>query len=154
MKTYKCGRNIAEVMTWYGESAITVHVENQLVFRQTYIVNDNGGNGSYVMDAAWSPNGTYFAFKVTSAGGHMPYRSPVHILRVNGTKWQSDTIDAETIIRKIPGMSNIAVSHEQKPYIKWLSDTKLQVSVMAHDEQEDAGMYVIDLETMTAAKAH
>ncbi len=154
---YTNGRRIAEVITWHGESALTVYEEGVTTgpgkaatgagpYRLSFFENSN--NGSYVMDAAWSPKGTYFAFKLASAGGHMPYRSPVRILNLDTRK----LIDAEEIIRKIHGISNIAVSHEEEPYIKWLSDTKLQVSVMAHDKPSDAGMYVIDMVTLRAQR--
>ena len=46
----------------------------------------------------------------------------------------------------------MAVSHYEKPYIRWLSDTQLQVNVMSHNKQADQGMYVIDLETLSAKK--
>ena len=102
------------------------------------------------MDATWSPAGKSFAFKTASAGGHQPYRSPVTILRLVDGK--PEAFDAETIIRRIPGISNIAVSHYEKPWLKWLSEAALQVNVMSHEKPSDGGFYVIDLETHSATK--
>lgn len=151
------GRRIAEVITWHDESALTVYEQGKTTgpgkaaagmgpYRQSFL--EDSDHGSRITDAAWSPNGTYFAFKNESAGGHMPYRSPVKILKFDSRK----LVDAENIIRRIRGISNVAVSTEQKPYIKWLSDTKLQVSVMSHDKPQDTGMYVIDMATETAKR--
>lgn len=58
--------------------------------------------------------------------------------------------DAETIISKASGISNIVVSHYKKPWLKWLSETSLQVSVMSHDKPSEGDFCIIDLETLTA----
>ena len=147
--SYRTAEATAEVITWRGESTITVLVSNRVVFREAYVSN-SGHNGAYVMDAAWAPAGKSFAFKTASAGGHQPYRSPVTILRLVDGK--PEAFDAETIIRKIPDISNIAVSHYEKPWLKWLSETKLQVVVMSHDKPSDGGFYVIDLESLSATR--
>jgi len=149
VRRYEHGNALVETIEWRNESAITVTVDKRVVFRRAFF-SDSGHNGYYIMDGAWSPDGACFAFKLASAGGHMPYRSPVKILQVRTRP--PVLIDAETIIRRIPGISNVAVSHYKKPYIKWMSDTQLQVNVMSHNEKTDAGMYVIDLATLTARK--
>lgn len=147
---YRAEGATAEVITSRGESIITVLVGDRVAFRRAY-VSDSGQNGQHVVDAAWSPAGRFFAFKTTSSGGHMPYRSPVTILGPVGDALQ--VFDAESIIRKIPDISNIAVSHYAKPWLRWLSATCLQVNVMSHDKPGDGGFYIIDLETMTATKS-
>ena len=146
---YAAEGSTAEVITSRGESIVTVLDGDRVVWRRAY-VSDSGHNGMHIMDAAWSPTGKFFAFKMKSAGGHMPYRSPVTILGPVDDK--PEVFDAETIIRKIPNISNIAVSHYAKPWLTWLSGTRLQVNVMSHDKPSDGGFYVIDLETLTATK--
>ncbi|MDA3831775.1 MAG: hypothetical protein PF495_00090 [Spirochaetales bacterium] len=144
---YEHNGAVAEVVTWHNESALTIFIDNRVFFRKAYLT-DSGHIGFNIMDAAWSPQGTYFAFKLSSAGGHMPYRTPVMIL--DCTAGAPVLIDAESIIKKIPEISNIAVSHYEKPYIKWLSGSELQVNVMSHDNEADAGQYIINLETLSA----
>lgn len=75
--SYRTAGATAEVITWRGESVITVLVSDRVVFRQAYVSN-SGHNGAYVMDAAWSPTGKSFAFKTASAGGHQPYPESRH----------------------------------------------------------------------------
>lgn len=148
-KFFKQGRAMAEIITWHDESAITILLDGRIVFRNAYFSN-SGYNGSFIEDGAWSPNGSYFAFRILSSGGHMPYRTPVKIFQINENSPR--LIDAESIIEKIPNISNIAVGPYKKQYLKWLSDTQLQVSVMSQDKESDSGMYSIDLDTLTAKK--
>ncbi len=147
---FKQGNVAAETITWHDESAITILQVGRIVFRKAFF-SPYGYNGSFIEGGAWSPKGSYFAFRLLSSGGHMPYRTPVKIFQMKGKS--SKLIDAEAIIEKIPGISNIAVGPYKKPYILWLSDTRLQVSVISQDKKSDSGMYVIDLKTLTAKKA-
>ncbi len=146
---FKQGNVAAETITWHDESAITILQDGRIVFRKAFF-SPYGYNGSFIEGGAWSPKGSYFAFRLLSSGGHMPYRNPIKIFRFGGKT--KKLIDVETIIRMIPNISNIAVGPFKKPYLKWLSDTKLQVSVVSHDKESDSGMYVIDLNTSTAKK--
>ncbi len=148
-KVFKQGKAMAEIITWHDESAITILLDSHIVFRKAFF-SHSGYNGSFIEEGAWSPKGNYFAFRLLSSGGHMPYRTPVKIFQMNGKSLR--LIDAESIIRKIPAISNIAVGPHKKPYMLWLSDTKLQISVVSHDKKSDSGMYTIDLDTLSAKK--
>jgi hypothetical protein len=148
-KIYRHDHLKAEVITWRDESAITIFEKNHILFREAFF-SHSGTNGNFIEDGAWSPDGNYFAFRLLSSGGHMPYRNPVKIFKVHDDS--KTLIDAEKIIAKIPHISNIAVGPFKKPYLLWLSDTQLQVSVESQDKKSDSGLYVIDLETLSAKK--
>ncbi len=148
-KNYAHEKKNAEIITWRDESAITVLSGERIVFRKAFF-SPSGTNGSFIEDGVWSPDGSYFAFRLLSSGGHMPYRIPVKIFKMHDASGK--LIDAEEIVAKIPHISNISVGPYKEPYIHWLSDTKLQVSVASQDKQSDSGMYVIDLETLSAKK--
>ena len=149
-KTYRQGDKTAEVITWRDESAITILSGDRIVFRKAFFSN-SGYNGSFIGDGAWSPGGSYFAFRLLSSGGHMPYRTPVKIVHIVGES--ATLLDAEAIIEKIPNISNIAIGLYKKPYLRWLTSTQLQVSVMSQDKESDSGLYTIDLDTLTAKKS-
>jgi len=149
IKSYLHKKKKAEVITWRNESAITVLSGEHIIFRKAFF-SSSGYNGSFIEDGSWSPDGTYFAFRLLSSGGHMPYRTPVKILKVSDGNGK--LIDAEEIIAKIPNISNIAVGPYTEPYILWLSDTQLRVSVESEDKERDSGIYIIDLETLSAKK--
>jgi len=148
-KVFKQGKAMAEIITWHDESTITILLDGRIVFRKAFF-SPLGYNGSFIEEGAWSPDGSYFAFRLLSSGGHMPYRTPVKIFRID--EGSGALLDAEDIIQKIPNISNIAVGPYKEPYILWLSDTSLQVSVVSQNKKSDSGMYVIDLHTLTAKK--
>ncbi len=148
-KTYTHNNMKAEVITWRNESAVTILAKDRIVFREAFF-SHSGFNGSFIEDGSWSPDGKYFAFRLLSSGGHMPYRTPVKIFYMDGNS--SSILDTESIIAKIPNISNITVGSYSEPYMRWLSDTQLQVSVVSHDKESDSGMYVINLYTLTAKK--
>jgi hypothetical protein len=139
----------AEVITWRDESAITILDGERILFRKSFF-SDYGYSGSFIKDGAWSANGSCFAFRLLSSGGHMPYRTPVKIFCVHNTS--KALIDAESLIKTIPNISDIFTSSHTKPYLKWLSDTKLLLSAVSYDKKSDSGMYVIDLNTMSAKR--
>ena len=149
VQTFTRGRASVEILTWRNESALVATLDGQTFFRKSFF-SESGHNGQYVTHVAWSPDATYFAFKLAGAGGHQPYRSPVKILKIDPRA--STLIDAETVIRKSPGGSHIlAVGHVRQPYLAWLSDSQLQVNVLDDLEKDQSAMYVIDV---PAGKAH
>ena len=148
-KIYKKRDAKAEVITWRDESAITILIGERTVLRKAYF-SDSGYNGSFIQDGRWSPDGSYFAFRLLSSGGHMPYRNPVKIFHMDHNV--PSLLDAEEIIAKIPGISNIAVGPHKEPYMMWLSESQLQVSVISQDKESDSGMYIIDLNTLSAKR--
>ena len=150
-KVYRHGEKSAEIIQWRNEGAITILSGEKVLYRRAYFSN-TGYNGAFIESGQWSPKGSYFAFRLLSSGGHMPYRTPVKIFRANGEP--PSVVDAEMIIRKIPGISNIAVGPYKKPYFKWLSDNQLQVSVISNDKKSDTGFYIVDLDTLTASYQH
>ena len=152
IKSYKHGRAEAEVLTWRNESVVTITVDGKMVFREAFFSSD-GEHGDAIMDGAWSPDGKYFAFKLENSGGHQPYRSPVKIVKLDGTA--STMIDAEDVIRKSCGDARtriVAVSHEERPFLKWISGAQIQVSVLIDNDKGcwDSATYVIDLATLKA----
>jgi len=139
----------AEVITWRNESVLTLLRGEHIIFRKAFF-SPSGYNGSFIVDGTWSPKGSFFAFRLLSSGGHMPYRNPVKIFHFKKDTYK--LIDAESILRKIPNISNISVSSSQNSSLFWVSDSQLKLSVISHDKKSDSGRYLIDLIHMKAKK--
>jgi hypothetical protein len=81
-----------------GESMVVIKTKEGItIFSKSY-GSEDGEHGYGVVQAAWTPNSTFFVYSLASSGGHSPWHTPIHYISVRDLKIRSldDYIGAVT----------------------------------------------------------
>ena len=113
----------AEVLNWAGESAVCLRTEGCQYFKESFFSPD-GGHGWVVSRLAWSPDGRFLAYQLSSSGGHQPYWAPVRVQDLSTGK----LVDMDVVAKGLFGSSWFAVS-EDPGDIYWSPDGRLHFHV-------------------------
>jgi hypothetical protein len=61
------------------ESRVAIYESSGKTISSKDFSSPRGENGYYVYRAAWSPDGEFFVFSITSSGGHSPWSYPMWV---------------------------------------------------------------------------
>jgi hypothetical protein len=61
------------------ESLVVIRSSEGKLFNSKSYASPRGANGYYVVNAQWSPDSEFFAFSLSSSGGHSPWSFPIWV---------------------------------------------------------------------------
>jgi hypothetical protein len=81
------------------ESRVEIRASGDTLASQDHS-SPRGMNGYYVVTAKWSPNSAFFAYSLTSSGGHQPWSFPIRVYsrKANAFAWFSDMVGGKPTV--------------------------------------------------------
>lgn len=73
-------------MPTHNESKIDIYTAKSDKVCSLDLSSDDGQHGHAVAKAAWTPDGNYFVFSMSSSGGHQPWHAPTQFVSMTGTR--------------------------------------------------------------------